>query len=437
MPSEEEFRRLAKQEISYDAWGRLRDPATHALYAQGSEPALFLGRGYTGHEHLTWFGVVNMNFAFEREQDEKNLFSIMPSVSKEGEANARLYDPVLGRFLSPDPYVQAPDNTQNYNRYSYCLNNPLIYTDTDGESIIAAIIVGAIVGAYIGGAAAEGWEYNPCKWAWNGRTWAGIGFGAVIGGAAGVGFYYAAPALAQTGFFSFFGTSGKVAAYTLTGGVAGGLAGYGAGFLGGMLYSDGNFGYSHQSGIHGAKVGATVGSVIGTISGNIESFEPQKTPSSVKTPEKSKWDGSYFVGSEEEAVDMLLFYSKYYGVETSYWSTSRGYYFEPIMGIAYTHNTLYDIDGSLPYSTKFDITVGFRANTRNKAYRYINFGIENDYPYIFPDNIFRKARVFYRAHTHPNNSAPGGADYNTAFLLKVKGRVYGWNLKNIYYNYGY
>ena len=47
MPSEEEFRRLAKQEYNYDAWGRLRDPATHALYAQGSEPALFLGRGYT------------------------------------------------------------------------------------------------------------------------------------------------------------------------------------------------------------------------------------------------------------------------------------------------------------------------------------------------------------------------------------------------------
>ena len=43
------------------------------------------------------------------------------------------YDPALGRFLSPDPYVQAPDFTQNFNRYSYCLNNPLKYTDEDGE----------------------------------------------------------------------------------------------------------------------------------------------------------------------------------------------------------------------------------------------------------------------------------------------------------------
>ena len=74
-------------EYSYDPWGRMRSPADQTLYAAGSEPDLLLGRGYTGHEHLLWFGLVNMN--------------------------ARLYDPALGRFLSPDPYVQAPDFTQN------------------------------------------------------------------------------------------------------------------------------------------------------------------------------------------------------------------------------------------------------------------------------------------------------------------------------------
>jgi RHS repeat-associated protein len=36
-----------------------------------------------------------------------------------------LYDPVLGRFFSPDNYVQMPDYSQCFNRYSYCLNNPL------------------------------------------------------------------------------------------------------------------------------------------------------------------------------------------------------------------------------------------------------------------------------------------------------------------------
>jgi hypothetical protein len=47
--------------------------------------------------------------------------------------NARLYDPVIGRFLSPDPFIQSSDFTQNFNRYSYALNNPLKYTDPSGE----------------------------------------------------------------------------------------------------------------------------------------------------------------------------------------------------------------------------------------------------------------------------------------------------------------
>jgi RHS repeat-associated protein len=95
------------QELSYDAWGRLRNPDTQAVYAPGDEPELFLGRGYTGHEHLTQFGLINMN--------------------------ARLYDPIVSRFLSSDPYVQMPDFSQSFNLYSYALNNPLKYTDPNGE----------------------------------------------------------------------------------------------------------------------------------------------------------------------------------------------------------------------------------------------------------------------------------------------------------------
>jgi len=66
-------------------------------------------------------------------------------MSKRREANSRLYDAVLGRFLSPDPYVQMPDFSQNFNRYSYCLNNPLVYVDEDGEfflTIICALVPG-------------------------------------------------------------------------------------------------------------------------------------------------------------------------------------------------------------------------------------------------------------------------------------------------------
>ena len=58
--------------------------------------------------------------------------------------NGRIYDPVIGRFLSPDSYVQAPEFTQSFNRYAYCLNNPLKYTDPDGE--LWNIVIGAVIG---------------------------------------------------------------------------------------------------------------------------------------------------------------------------------------------------------------------------------------------------------------------------------------------------
>jgi RHS repeat-associated protein len=105
-------------EYSFDPWGRQRNPANQQAYAPDAAPSLLLGRGYTGHEHLPMFGLVNMN--------------------------ARLYDPVLGRFLSPDPYMQAPNWSQSFNRYSYCLNNPLIFVDTDGEKWQWWLLVGDI-----------------------------------------------------------------------------------------------------------------------------------------------------------------------------------------------------------------------------------------------------------------------------------------------------
>ena len=113
-------------DYSYDAWGRPRNLQTHVVY----NPSILnyyssAYRGYCGHEHLPQFGLINMN--------------------------ARLYDPTLGRFLSPDPYVQLPDITQSFNRYSYCLNNPLKYTDPTGELfIIDDWVIGFFKGAFKG-----------------------------------------------------------------------------------------------------------------------------------------------------------------------------------------------------------------------------------------------------------------------------------------------
>lgn len=44
----------------------------------------------------------------------------------------RTYNPKLGRFLQADPFIQAPTDLQNYNRYSYSINNPTSFIDPSG-----------------------------------------------------------------------------------------------------------------------------------------------------------------------------------------------------------------------------------------------------------------------------------------------------------------
>ena len=46
--------------------------------------------------------------------------------------NGRVYDPIIGRFLSADPFIPNPMSTQSFNRYSYVQNNPLSSTDPSG-----------------------------------------------------------------------------------------------------------------------------------------------------------------------------------------------------------------------------------------------------------------------------------------------------------------
>jgi RHS repeat-associated protein len=66
--------------------------------------------------------------------------------------NARYYDPDLGRFISPDTIVQDPTNPQDLNRYTYCLNNPLKYTDPSGHIFWIPILIAVGIGALSGGA---------------------------------------------------------------------------------------------------------------------------------------------------------------------------------------------------------------------------------------------------------------------------------------------
>ena len=98
---------VVEQQLSYDAWGNQRDPNTWANYtANDTYSKPMFDRGFTGHEHLYDFGLINMN--------------------------GRMYDPITSSFLSVDQYVGSPGNAQGFNRYAYCSNNPLRYVDPSG-----------------------------------------------------------------------------------------------------------------------------------------------------------------------------------------------------------------------------------------------------------------------------------------------------------------
>lgn len=55
-----------------------------------------------------------------------------------------MVNPEIGRFLAVDNFVLNPYSTQDYNRYTYANNNPLMYTDPDGEIPFLAVV--AILG---------------------------------------------------------------------------------------------------------------------------------------------------------------------------------------------------------------------------------------------------------------------------------------------------
>ena len=142
----------------YDAWGRQHDVTVNSIG---------LHRGYSGHEMLDEFRLINMN--------------------------ARLYSPYAGRFLAPDNYVQAPENTQSFNRYSYCLNNPLKYADPSGNYAFIDDLIAAVVGGTVN--VCSNLIAGEVKDFWHGLSLFGVGavageatlYGSPLAGAAVMG----------------------------------------------------------------------------------------------------------------------------------------------------------------------------------------------------------------------------------------------------------
>ena len=96
---------------SFTAFGMRRDPNTWSGAPSCTDLCAIKAitrRGFTGEEAV---GGVSMGL---------------------NHLNGRVQDAVTGRFLSPDPYLTNPNNTQSFNRYAYVNNNPLTFVDPSG-----------------------------------------------------------------------------------------------------------------------------------------------------------------------------------------------------------------------------------------------------------------------------------------------------------------
>ena len=94
--------------VSFDAWGARRNENWSDNSTGAGLESITGNIGFTGQETIEEIGLIHMN--------------------------GRIYDPRLGKFLSADPLIQAPYNSQSYNRYSYVMNNPLSLIDPSGYS---------------------------------------------------------------------------------------------------------------------------------------------------------------------------------------------------------------------------------------------------------------------------------------------------------------
>jgi RHS repeat-associated protein len=128
------------QRMAYDPFGKRRD-GNGSYDAQGKliiDNAQGTDRGFTGHEQMDDIGIVHMN--------------------------GRIYDANIGRFMQADPRIAQPFNLQNFDRYSYVLNNPLNLVDPSGFEVASGCATSAdsdVDCEGSGGGGASNVEPNP------------------------------------------------------------------------------------------------------------------------------------------------------------------------------------------------------------------------------------------------------------------------------------
>ncbi|MDK2594977.1 RHS repeat-associated core domain-containing protein [Pseudoalteromonas obscura] len=255
-------------------------------------------RAYTGHEPVK-FG------------DDTRIIHM----------NGRIYDADTGRFMQTDPFVQAPSNLQNYNRYSYVLNNPLSYTDPSGylfKKLTKFIkknwrTIVAVVAAYVTfGASTGAWTFGEVATLSAGQLAAGgIAAGAVSGAISTGSIEGALTGAVSGGLFGAIGAAGlggvnTVAASSLAGGIMSVMQGgkFGHGFVSaGVGAATGRmFGKAPINRIVGsAIVGGTVSAITGGkfANGAMTAAFATALRADWESGQGFEWDGVYEVGSPE------------------------------------------------------------------------------------------------------------------------------------------
>lgn len=211
--------------------------------------------------------------SFENNNLNKNKYLFSGKEFQDGQVNgsmlgwydfgARFYDPVLGRWFNVDPAAQFA------NPYLYCVNNPVMYIDPDGE-FVPMLLVGALFGGVFN------FAIHGADFTWKGLAHFGVGALAGAAGAgvgAGIGAAYAGGASFGAGFLGTAGAAGS------TGFFAGAAAGLGAGLTSGFItgagnswIAGGNFGQGLRDGFKGGLLGGLTGGLTGGIIGGADAL---------------------------------------------------------------------------------------------------------------------------------------------------------------------
>lgn len=270
-----------EKRFTFDAWGKRVKTADTHTGAGGT-----LTRGYTDHEHLEDFALIHMN--------------------------GRVFDPLLGRFTSADPFIGDVEDSQEYNRYSYVGNNPLNAIDPSGyfklkdlfmvshysnpaywlapktykqyEPMLRGIVVSAVLTyaswgiaapwAGAAGGAVSGFESSLL----NGGSVGDAFKSGMIGGATGYFTAYASGVIGDTfKEYGYYGATGEIARAAFHGAVSGGITevmggefrhGFYAGAAGSIFGGATNFGGDDLGSVMArTTVSAVVGGTVSELGG--------------------------------------------------------------------------------------------------------------------------------------------------------------------------